>query len=104
MLDRVQEQLGTFTISINDILEWVKLRSLHGLATGNPKALKVNWEWLEFLKLFTIWTFRVCGKGVDQNVDKEWTPSANEFIREANKTPTPKSKTSKANKHVATEN
>ena len=39
--------LDTFSVKMSDIIEWVDFKGMHGIGTGNLKAVKVDWQWLE---------------------------------------------------------
>ena len=41
------DNLDTFSVKMSDIIEWVDFKGMHGIGTGNLKAVKVDWQWLE---------------------------------------------------------
>ena len=56
------------------------LAGCHGIGTGNLKAVKIDWTWLEVLKFFIVWSYTVVGVGVDENLTDSWTPGAKDFL------------------------
>ena len=63
-----------------DVIEWKELAGCHGIGTGNLKAVKIDWTWLEVLKFFIVWSYTVVGVGVDENLTDSWTPGAKDFL------------------------
>ena len=41
------DNLDTFSVKMSDIIEWVDFKGMHGIGTGNLKAVKVDWQRLE---------------------------------------------------------
>ena len=79
MLGRVVDDLpGGFQVCMADILEWSDLQGVHSIASGKPKSLKCKWQWLEWLKFFIVWTYRVCGKNIENCVNSSWKESNND--------------------------
>ena len=71
--------MNSFTIKMADVLEWIDLKGKNGIASGNLKAVKVNWKWLEVLRFFIVWSYAVVGIGLEENVNETWTPGADDF-------------------------
>ena len=76
-LDRIRGEL--FTIKMSDVIEWKDLAGIHGIGTGNLKMVKVDWSWLEVLKLIVMWSYAVVGVSIEENVNETWSPSDNDF-------------------------
>ena len=112
MLERVMDVLpGRFQVSMADILEWSDLKGVHSLASGKSKSLKCKWQWLEWLKFFIVWSYKVCGKNIENCVDSSWNESDEDFetVSKKNSTNTKtnndekSNKTTKTTKHKSTE-
>ena len=89
MLERVMDVLpGRFQVSMADILEWSDLKGVHSLASGKSKSLKCKWQWLEWLNFFIVWSYKVCGKSIENCVDSSWNESDEDFEPVLKKTPT----------------
>ena len=41
------DNLDTFSVKMSNIIEWVDFKGMHGIGTGNLKAVKVDWQRLE---------------------------------------------------------
>ena len=52
---------GGFSLNMGQIIGWEDLQGIHGLGTGNRKALKVPWTWLEWQIFFIFWSFKLAG-------------------------------------------
>ena len=85
-VERVRSKIRGFTIKMRDIINWKDLQGLHGIATGNPKKLKVEWSWVEFLRFLVIWSYKVVGIKIEDNVSLTWTPGAEDFVEEKKET------------------
>ena len=77
--DKIRGSLNTFMIKMRDVIEWEDLAGIHGIQTGNLKKVKVDWTWLEVLKLIIIWSYAVAGVSIEDNVDQTWSPNADDF-------------------------
>ena len=55
---------GGFSLNMGQIIGWEDLKGIHGLGTGNKKALKVPWTWLEWQIFFIFWSFKLAGKDI----------------------------------------
>ena len=94
-VERVREQLGGFSFSMADIIEWKDLKGMHGLATGNSKAVKVKWMWLEVLKFICVWSYMVVGRGLQDGVSK--TPIEENVAKKTKKESSKKEKVKSSN-------
>ena len=41
------DNIDTFSVNMSNIIEWVDFKGMHGIGTGNLKAVKVDWQRLE---------------------------------------------------------
>ena len=52
--DKIRNDVDKFSLKMVDVIEWKELAGCHGIGTGNLKAVKINWTWLEVLKFFIV--------------------------------------------------
>ena len=78
--DKIRNDVDKFSLKMVDVIEWKELAGCHGIGTGNLKAVKIDWTWLEVLKFFIVWSYTVVGVGVDENLTDSWTPGAKDFL------------------------
>jgi hypothetical protein len=78
-VDRVSDTIG-YEFTMSDIIDWEDLAGMHGLATGRKTALKVRWEWLEFLRFLIVWSFYTVGIDAKTYNVTDWTPNADDFV------------------------
>ena len=64
---------------MSKVIEWIDMKGLHGIGTGNLKAVKVDWEWVEVLRCIIIWSYAVLEISVEENVNETWSPGADDF-------------------------
>ena len=64
-LEKAVEALGGgFSLCMGQIISWEDLKGIHGLGTGNSKALKVPWTWVEWQIFFIFWSFKIADKDI----------------------------------------
>ena len=66
--DKIRNDVDKFSLKMVDVIEWKELAGCHGIGTGNLKAVKIDWTWLEVLKFFIVWSYTVVG-----NLTDSWT-------------------------------
>ena len=55
---------GGFSLCMGQIISWEDLKGIHGLGTGNSKALRVPWTWVEWQIFFIFWSFKLADKDI----------------------------------------
>ena len=73
------DKLNTYSLRMSNVIEWINMKGLHGIGTGNLKAVKVDWEWVEVLRCIIIWSYAVLEISIEENVNETWSPGADDF-------------------------
>ena len=49
---------------MGQLISWEELKGIHGLGTGNSKALRVPWTWVEWQIFFIFWSFKLADQDI----------------------------------------